>query len=151
MSYVFVTRLGDPFRNFEERIISRKNDFLNSTTLYDSSDTLNDDELNKVGDAVFYVSAVLIALMGIFCTIGNGLVLYISNKNQDFGGFQEVNWVVKNLAISDFLFGVFGCPLTIVWWHWGKISRIHNKVIVSDNTRTSHFNVNLRKPFSSKV
>ena len=104
-------------------LCSRKNDFLNSTTLYDSSDTL-DDELNKVGDAVFYISAVLIALMGIFCTIGNGLVLYISNKNQDFGGFREVNWVVKNLAMSDCLFGVFGCPLTIVWWYWGKNYRV---------------------------
>ena len=128
MSYVFVTRWGDPFRNVEGKLMSRTNKFLNSTTLYDTSDTL-DDELNKVGDAVFYVSAVLIALMGIFCTIGNGLVLYISNRNHDFGGFQEVNWVVKNLAMSDFLFGVFGCPLTIVWWHWGKKYRIQNKLL----------------------
>lgn len=124
MSYVFVTRLGDPFRYIEGKLMSRNNEFLNSTTLYDAPvDALN-DELNKTGDAVFYVSAVLVAFMGIFCTIGNGLVLYISNKNQDFGGFQEVNWVVKNLAMSDCLFGVFGCPLTIVWWYWGKKYRI---------------------------
>ena len=58
--------------------------------------------------------------------LGNGLVLYISNKNVDFGGFQEVNWVVKNLAASDFLFGVIGCPLTIVWWYWGKYLSLDN-------------------------
>ena len=63
--------------------------------------------------------------------LGNGLVLYISNKNVDFGGFQEVNWVVKNLAASDFLFGIIGCPLTIVWWYWGKYSSIKRTLIIS--------------------
>ena len=70
---------------------------------------------------MFWCSVVICVLIGIFSSLGNGLVLYISNKNVDFGGFQEVNLVVKNLATSDFLFGVLGCPLTIVWWYWGKL------------------------------
>ena len=67
ISYVFVTRLGDPFRKVEGKMMLTRNDFPNSTTLYDEPPDTLDDELTKVGDAVFYVSAVLIALMGIFC------------------------------------------------------------------------------------
>ena len=86
----------------------------------DSNESTTDvSELKEIGDVAFYVSTFLIGVIGIFCILGNGLVLYISRKNQDFGGFQEVNLVVKHLAASDFLFGVIGCPLTIVWWYWG--------------------------------
>lgn len=94
--------------------IKGRNSLVNCTPISDVSD------LNDIGNGVFYVSVVLVALMGIFGTLANGLVLYISRKNNDFGGFQEVNSVVKHLATSDFLFGVLGCPLTIVWWYWGE-------------------------------
>merc|ERR1712223_674821 len=43
-----------------------------------------------------------------------------SYKKEDFGGFRHVNSVVKNLALSDCLFGLIGCPLTIVFWYWGE-------------------------------
>ena len=93
---------------------------------FDGNESISDvSELKEIGDIAFYVSTCLIGLIGIFCILGNGLVLYISRKNQDFGGFQEVNSVVKNLAASDFLFGVIGCPCTIVWWYWGTRSIIY--------------------------
>ena len=59
--------------------------------------------------------------MGMMSTFGNGLVVYVCNKKSDFGGFRQVNWVVKNLAFSDMLFGLLGSPLTIVFWAWGTV------------------------------
>ena len=112
---MFMTRIGGPFHYVEEQSLSSRNSLGD-----DSSAESELQKLNEIGNIVFYVSAVLIGLMGVFCTLGNGLVLYISNKNKDFGGFREINSVVKNMALSDFLFGVIGCPLTIVWWYWGK-------------------------------
>ena len=115
---MFMTRIGGPFHNVEEQSLSSRNNLGD-----ESSEDSDLQKLNEIGNIVFYISAALIGLMGVFCTLGNGLVLYISNKNKDFGGFREINSVVKNMALSDFLFGVIGCPLTIVWWYWGKKSR----------------------------
>ena len=83
-----------------------------------SNDPL-DKSLQSIEEGVFWFSVVACLLMGILSTFGNGMVLYISNKKEDFGGFREINWVVKNLASSDLLFGLVGCPLTIVFWYWG--------------------------------
>ena len=124
MADFFSTRIKARFLSVENSFVVGRNNLNNSVnhTLFDSPEHSPEEfeELNKIGNGVFYFSVVLIALMGLFCTLGNGLVLYISNKNQDFGGFREINSVVKQLAMSDFLFGVLGCPLTIVWWYWGK-------------------------------
>ena len=68
----------------------------------------------------FWISVTLCFLMGMLSSFGNGLVLYVSNKKNDFGGYSQINWVVKNLALSDMLFGLIGCPLTIVLWTWSK-------------------------------
>ena len=73
-----------------------------------------------VEETTFWVSVALCLLMGIVSALGNGLVLYVASKKDDFGGFCQINWVVKNLALSDLLFGIIGCPLTIVFWYWGK-------------------------------
>ena len=100
-------------------IISDAN--LISLTRIGATQSKDSDSIEPVAVIVFWCSVVICVLIGIFSSLGNGLVLYISNKNVDFGGFQEVNLVVKNLATSDFLFGVLGCPLTIVWWYWGKL------------------------------
>ena len=51
----FVTRLGDPFLNVEGKMMLTRNGFPNSTTLYDVPPDTLDNELTKVGDAVFYV------------------------------------------------------------------------------------------------
>ena len=120
----FSIRRDPPVLNFDDSLIIGRNNLNNSINTTHTKFELHTpeefDEMIKIGNGVFYFSAVLIVLMGLFCTVGNGLVLYISNKNKDFGGFREINSVVKQLALSDFLFGLVGCPLTIVWWYWGK-------------------------------
>ena len=91
------------------------------TTDYENVTESSSDVVNTLSWTVFWLSVVICLLMGMLSTFGNGLVIYISNKKEDLGGFREINWVVKNLAISDFLFGVVGCPLTIVFWCWGRL------------------------------
>ena len=83
-------------------------------------ENLEDTSLDRLKDAVFWISVVLICLMGLISAFGNGIVLYISNKESDFGGFQQVNSVVKHLAFSDLCFGAIGCPLYIVYQVWSK-------------------------------
>ena len=75
---------------------------------------------HDIEETTFWVSVVLCLIIGIVSALGNGLVLYVSSKKDDIGGFCHINWVVRNLALSDLLFGLIGCPLTIVFWYWGK-------------------------------
>ena len=78
--------------------------------------------LKSLEYVVFCISVILCVLMGMLSTFGNGLVMYISHKRAHFrvGNFKDVTMVVKNLVVSDFLFGLIGSPLTIVFWYWGK-------------------------------
>ena len=80
-------------------------------------DTANDISAN---DIAFWFSEILCLLIGIACLLGNGLVLYVSSSKVDTGRFQHINAVVRNLAGSDFLFGLIGIPLLMYWWWLGK-------------------------------
>ena len=87
-------------------------------------ENLEDTSLDRLKDAVFWISVVLICLMGLISAFGNGIVLYIAKRESDFGGFQHVNSVVKHLAFSDLCFGAIGCPLYIVYKAWSKLCEI---------------------------
>ena len=86
-----------------------------------SSLFIESESFKTVSLTVFWISVVLCFMMGVSSSFGNGLVFYLCNKKNDFGGYREVNWVVKNLAFSDMMFGLLGAPLTIVYWTWGKL------------------------------
>ena len=79
---------------------------------------------NQTSWIVFWCSAVLCMIAGMVSIFGNGLVLHVSILNKDNGRFRYVNSVVRNLAVCDFLFGLVGTPLTILFWHWGKILKV---------------------------
>ena len=87
------------------------------------------DEFEKEIDATFYVAVVACSLMGLVSSLGNGLVMYISVMKNDQGRFRYVNMVVKNLALTDFLYGVIGVPMNILFWYWGKTFMIVNSNI----------------------
>ena len=55
---------------------------------------------------VFWCSAATCMIAAVISILGNGLVLYVSILNKDIGRFRYVNFVVKNLALCDFLFGL---------------------------------------------
>ena len=66
----------------------------------------------------YITAATLCCIIGVF---GNGLVIYLANQNPKRGAFVYLNQVVRNLAVTDFLYCVLAMPLTAVWYHWGKI------------------------------
>ena len=84
-----------------------------------------DDEASWIA---FWFSVVLCLIAGVISILGNGLVLYVSIMKKDIGRFRYINFVAKNLALSDFLFGLIGTPATILFWYWGKnhIWIVHN-------------------------
>ena len=68
----------------------------------------------------FYALIVIYTLLSIIGMIGNGLVIYVANRSPKGGALRHLNKVVRNLAITDFLYSVFGSPLTMVYWTWSK-------------------------------
>ena len=83
------------------------------------------DTYNEVAEAnaswiAFCFSAVVSTIIGIISILANALVMYVSSNKYDATRFQHINWVVKNLAINDFIYCLIGVPLTIVFWWWGK-------------------------------
>ena len=65
-------------------------------------------------------ASMVIAIMGI---IGNGAVIYFSTRGRLEGTFRHLNKVVRNLAITDFLFSILAVPLQIAYWYLGKSLR----------------------------
>ena len=49
-------------------------------------ENLEDSSLDRLNDAAFWISVVLVCLMGLISAFSNGIVLYIANKESDFGG-----------------------------------------------------------------
>ena len=108
------TRRADEEFNVTECIYN-----LTNADLISNSSRASDAEATTAS-VVFWLCVSICIVLGIISSLGNGLVVYVSYKKEDFGGFRHVNSVVKNLALSDCLFGLIGCPLTIVFWYWGK-------------------------------
>ena len=84
------------------------------------SDYQNSSDEKQAHAIEFYLSVVLSVIAGLISVTGNGLVLYASSVKKDTGRFKYVNCVVRNLAISDLLFGFIGTTSAIVYWYWGK-------------------------------
>ena len=77
---------------------------------------------SKQVEEVFLWSYIAIAtLCGLIGGFGNGLVIYLWNRNPRSGAFVYLNKVVRNLAVTDFLYCVLAVPLTAIWYLWGKL------------------------------
>ena len=68
----------------------------------------------------FWFSAVICAITAVVSIFGNGMVIYVASSKDDLSRFKYMNWAVKNLAISDLMYGIIAVPLTIVHMWWGK-------------------------------
>ena len=62
--------------------------------------------------------AISIALAGAF---GNALVIFAATQRSNIGAsFRYLNHAVISLAVGDFILSLFGTPLNVVYWYWGK-------------------------------
>ena len=65
--------------------------------------------------------ATFSCIIGVF---GNGLVIYLANQRKNKRGpLIYLNRVVRNLAVTDFLYCALAIPLTAIWYYWGKFWR----------------------------
>ena len=78
---------------------------------------------------IFLVNMVICVLMGIGTVLGNLIVIVTVTRKKSSGIFRYVNEVVRNLAITDALFGLVGVPLTMVYWYWGKLQVSNHRSI----------------------
>ena len=78
---------------------------------------------------IFLVNMVICVLMGIGTIFGNLIVIVTITRKKSSGIFRYVNEVVRNLAITDALFGLVGVPLTMVYWYWGKLKVLNHRSI----------------------
>ena len=77
---------------------------------------LTEDQLFAIG----ICSSVLTLLLAIFAILGNGLVLYASHGNKNLlrlAAQQDLDIVIKSLALTDLIIGLFGIPSRILAFH----------------------------------
>ena len=80
------------------------------------------EELSPVIGGWFSAAAAIGALIILFSTIANALVIYFSRKNPlKRGTLRHLNTVVKHLAIADLLYGLLSSPFTFAYWKAGNI------------------------------
>ena len=88
---------------------------------------------------IFLVNMVICVLMGIGTVLGNLIVIVTVTRKKSSGIFRYVNEVVRNLAITDALFGLVGVPLTMVYWYWGKLQVSNRRSITNHHTIHSKY------------
>ena len=79
-------------------------------------------ERNKV---LFWVGVAIFLCLAFMATTGNGLVLYTSFRNFNWGPLRHLDNVIKSLAMADMLYGLIGIPCQIVYdYYSGKYKNI---------------------------
>ena len=80
--------------------------------------TVSTYERNKV---LFWVGISLYLVLAFVATIGNGLVLYTSFRNFNWGPLRHLDNVIESLAMADMLYGLIGIPCQIAYdYYTGK-------------------------------
>ena len=64
----------------------------------------------------FWFLMGMFMLISIIGMIGNGLVIYVANQNLKTGPIRHLNKVVRNLAITDFMWNILGVPVFMIYW-----------------------------------
>ena len=80
-----------------------------------------ESQINEINEALFWTAVAVSTLISIFGAIANIIVIYFANQEPSTGTLHHLNNVVKHLAVSDTLYGVLACPLSLVYWKSGKI------------------------------
>ena len=65
---------------------------------------------------LFVLMVSLYTFFGVLAALGNGLVLYFAYKGRDDSRLKYLGPLIKSLAATDFLFGLIGTPMLIVYY-----------------------------------
>ena len=76
---------------------------------------------NQEHQIFVWVSVVFCILTSGVGVAGNGLVIYYANKKTLDRKFRYLNKIVKQLAVSDFLYSILAAPLQMVYWAEGRL------------------------------
>ena len=87
--------------------------------------TLNSMEYQTTFRIWFWLMIATIAVICIVGMLGNGLVIYVANRKPKTGALCDLNKVVRNLAVTDFLMNVVGAPGIMLYWIICWLSLIH--------------------------
>ena len=73
-------------------------------------------ENQKYFEIWFWLMIATITLICIVGILGNGLVIYVAYQKLKPGALRHLNKVVRNLAITDFLFNILAAPGIMMYW-----------------------------------
>ena len=80
----------------------------------------DESETDQINEGLFWTTATICSLIAMFGMIANGIVLYFANQQPFIGALRHLNTVVIHLAVANFLYGLLGCPLSLLYWKKGK-------------------------------
>ena len=89
----------------------------NDTNSIDNTQQPSSYEKNKI---LFWCFATVCVIITIITIIGNGIVVIASHQTRNNNRLRHLDGVVKILAVTDFLFGLFGAPLVALNYYLGK-------------------------------
>ena len=78
-------------------------------------------QLNEINEVMFWITTVVCAPIVILGAVANVLVLCYAKQEPLRRTLRHLNRVVKNLAVSDLLYGVLATPFALAYWHLGNI------------------------------
>ena len=70
-------------------------------------------QLDQRYEVWFWVVAAVFMLIVATGTVLNSLVIHFTSQRSLEGTFRHLNTVVRNLAVSDLLYGLVACPLLL--------------------------------------
>ena len=98
----------------------------NDTNSIDDTQQPSSYEKNKI---LFWCFATVCVIITIITIIGNGIVVIASHQTRNNNRLRHLDGVVKSLAVTDFLFGLFGTPLVALNYYLGTYDLVFILVV----------------------
>ena len=89
---------------------------INHTNSINDTQQPSSYEKNRI---LFWCFATVCVIITIITIIGNGIVVIASHQTRNNNRLRHLDGVVKSLAVTDFLFGLFGTPLVALNYYLG--------------------------------
>ena len=86
---------------------------ISATTLSNHTNNSTSGYTGSAPGPLLYASLIFYLCIAFVCIVGNALVIYASYGNNNRGPLRYLDDLVKSLAVTDLLFGLFGVPCVI--------------------------------------